>query len=162
MSTTKKHVTTFNNQVQQEKSKLNETLQNLDKFETISKSLLDVSGENDYVKDLDKFFYNNTEINVVQLFLSNRYQAVFMFALKFFIEIYKVNDFPTRNHYFQHLKDEMVEYLKSQNKDDQFIQDSCVWLEFQIKQFKGVVSDCFDNAPSFPLLSNLESYFQKS
>ena len=56
----------------------------------------------------------------------------------------------------------MVEYLKSQNKEDQFIQDSCVWLEFQIKQFKGVVSGCFDNAPSFPLLSNLESYFQKS
>jgi hypothetical protein len=162
MSTTKKHVTTFNNQVQQEKSKLNETLQNLDKFETISKSLLDVSGENDYVKDLDKFFYNNTEINVVQLFLSNRYQAVFMFALKFFIEIYKVNDFPTRNHYFKHLKDEMVGYLKSQNKEDQFIQESCLWLEFQIKHFQNVVLGYRHNVSSLPLLDNLESYFQKS
>lgn len=159
MANTKNNVVTFDNQVQQEKSKLNETLQNLDKFETISKSLLDVSGENDYVKELDKFFYGNTEINVVQLFLSNRYQAAFIFALKFFIEIHKVNDFPTQNHYFQHIKDEMVEYLKMQNKNNYFIQDSRVWLEFQIKQFKGVVSGCFDNAPSFPLLSNLESYF---
>ena len=116
MSTTEKNANTFNNQVQQEKSKLNDTLQNLNKFEAISKSLLDVSGENDYVKELDKFVYGNTEINVVQLFLSNRYQAAFMFALKFFIEIYKVNDFPTRNHYFQHLKDELIEYLKSQNQ----------------------------------------------
>ena len=162
MSTTEKNANTFNNQVQQEKSKLNDTLQNLNKFEAISKSLLDVSGENDYVKELDKFFYGNTEINVVQLFLSNRYQAAFMFALKFFIEIYKVNDFPTRNHYFQHLKDELIEYLKSQNQEDQFIQESCVWLEFQIEQFKGVVSGCFDNVPSFPLLNDLESYFQKS
>ncbi len=162
MANTKNNVVTFDNQVQQEKSKLNETLQNLDKFETISKSLLDVSDENDYVKELDKFFYNNTEINVVQLFLSNRYQAAFMFALKFFIEIYKVNDFPTRNHYFQHLKDEMVEYLKSQNKEDQFIQDSCMWLEFQIKHFQNVVSGCRHNVPSLPLLDNLESYFQKS
>lgn len=161
MSTTKNNVIKFNNQVQQEKSKLNETLQNLNKFEAISKSLLDVSGKNDYVKELDKFFYGNTEINVVQLFLSNRYKAAFLFALKFFIEIYKVNDFPTRNHYFQHLKDEMVEYLKSQNQEDQFIQESCVWLEFQIEHFKGVVSG-YHNVPSLPLLDDLESYFQKS
>lgn len=159
MSTTKKHVTTFNNQVQQEKSKLNETLQNLDKFEAISKSLLDVSGENDYVKELNKGFYSNPEINVVQLFLSNRYQAAFMFALKFFIEIHKVNDFSTRNHYFQHLKDEMVEYLKSQNKDDQLILESCLWLQVQIKHFQGVVLGYQHNVPSLPLLDNLESYF---
>lgn len=162
MSATKNNVTTFNNQVQQEKSKLNETLQNLDKFETISKSLLDVSGENDYVKELDKFFYDNPEINMVELFLSNRYKAAFMFALKFFIEIYKVNDFQTRNHYFQHLKDEMVGYLKSQNKEDQFIQESCLWLEFQIKHFQNVVLGCRHNVPSLPLLDNFESYFQKS
>jgi hypothetical protein len=162
MSTTKNNVIKFNNQIQQEKSKLNDTLQNLNKFEAISKSLLDVSGENDYVKELDKFFYGNTEINVVQLFLSNRYQAAFMFALKFFIEIYKVNNFQTRNHYFQHLEDEMVAYLKLQNKNNQFILESCLWLKAQIKQFKGVVSGCFDNVSSFPLLNDLESYFQKS
>ena len=159
MSATKKNVNIFNNQVQQEKSKLNDTLQNLNKFEAISKSLLDVSGENDYVKELDKFFYSNTEINVVQLFLSNRYQAAFMFALKFFIEIYKVNDFPTRNHYFQHLKDEMVEYLKSQNQEDQLILESCLWLQVQIKHFQGVVLGYQHNVPSLPLLDNLESYF---
>lgn len=159
MSATKKNVNIFNNQVQQEKSKLNETLQNLDKFEAISKSLLDVSGENDYVKELDKGFYSNPEINVVQLFLSNRYQAAFMFALKFFIEIHKVNDFPTRNHYFQHLKYEMVEYLKSQNKDDQLILESCLWLQVQIKHFQGVVLGYQHNVPSLPLLDNLESYF---
>lgn len=162
MSTTKNNVIKFNNQVQQEKSKLNETLQNLDKFEAISKSLLDISGENDYVKELDKFFYGNTEINVVQFFLSNRYQAAFMFALKFFIEIYKVNDFQTRNDYFQHLEGEMVEYLKMQNKDDQFIQESCLWLKAQIKQFQGVVLGYRPKVSSLPLLDDLESYFQKS
>lgn len=162
MANTKNNVVTFDNQVQQEKSKLNETLQNLDKFETISKSLLDVSGENDYVKKLYKGFYSNPEINVVQLFLSNRYQAAFMFALKFFIEIYKVNDFPTQNHYFQHLEDEMVEYLKMQNKDDQFIQESCLWLKAQIKQFQGVVLGYRPKVSSLPLLDDLESYFQKS
>lgn len=56
MATKKSNVIKFDNQVQQEKSKLNETLQNLDKFEAISKSLLDVSGENDYVKELYKGF----------------------------------------------------------------------------------------------------------
>ena len=162
MSTTKNNVITFNNQFQQEKSKLTATLQNLDKFETISKSLLDVSGENDYVKELDKFFYDNPEINMVELFLSNRYQVAFMFALKFFIEIHKVNDFQKRNHYFQHLKDEMVEYLKSQNKDNQFIQESCLWLQVQIKHFQNVVLGYKHNVPSLPLLDDLESYFQKS
>lgn len=162
MSTTEKNANTFNNQVQQEKSKLLETLQNLDKLEAISKSLLDVSGENDYVKELDKFFYGNSEINMVQLFLSNRYQASFMFAFKFFIEIYKVNDFQTRTHYFQHLEDEMVEYLKMQNKDDQFIQESCIWLKVQIKQFQGIVFGYLHKVSSLPLLDDLESYFQKS
>ena len=162
MSTTKNNVIKFNNQVQQEKSKLNDTLQNLDKFEAISKSLLDVSSENDYVKELYKGFYSNPEINVVQLFLSNRYQVAFMFTLKFFIEIYKVNDFQTRNDYFQHLEDEMVGYLKSQNKEDQFIQESCLWLKAQIKQFQGVVLGYRPKVSSLPLLDDLESYFQKS
>lgn len=162
MANKKNNVVTFDNQVQQEKSKLNDTLQNLDKFEAISKSLLDVSSENDYVKELYKGFYSNPEINVVQLFLSNRYQVAFMFALKFFIEIYKVNDFQTRNDYFQHLEDEMVGYLKSQNKEDQFIQESCLWLKAQIKQFQGVVLGYRPKVSSLPLLDDLESYFQKS
>jgi hypothetical protein len=162
MANKKNNVVTFDNQVQQEKSKLNDTLQNLDKFEAISKSLLDVSSENDYVKELYKGFYSNPEINVVQLFLSNRYQVAFMFALKFFIEIYKVNDFQTRNDYFQHLEDEMVTYLKLQNKDDQFIQESCIWLKAQIKQFQGVVLGYRHKVSSLPLLDDLESYFQKS
>lgn len=161
MSTTKKNARQFNNQFQQEKSKLNETLQNLDKFNEISKSLIDSSEHNNYVKELDRFFYSNTEINVIQLFLSNRLQATFMFALKFFIEIYKVNEFQTRNHYFQHLKNELVEYLKSQNKNDQFIQESSKWLKFQIKHFYGVISG-YQPVPSLPLLDDFESYFRES
>ena len=113
------------------------------------------------MKELDKFFYSNIDINVVQLFLSNNYQAAFMFAFKFYVEIYKVNDFQTRNQYFQHLKDEMIEYLKSQNKENQFIQESCAWLEFQIKHLQCVIS-CYQPVPSLPLLDNLESYFQNS
>lgn len=164
MATKKSDVIKFDNQVQKEKSKLNETLQNLDKFDVISKSLLDVNNSynNDYVKELYKGFYSNPEINVVQLFLSNRYQASFMFALKFFIEIYKVYNFHTCNYYFEHLEDEMVAYLKSQHKDDQFIQESCIWLKVQIKQFQGVVLGYRHKVSSLSLLDDLESYFQKS
>lgn len=67
----------------------------------------------------------------------------------------------TRNHYFQHLKNELVEYLKSQNKNDQFIQESCAWLEFQIKHFYGVISG-YRTVPSLTLLDDFEFYFRES
>ena len=114
----------FNERLQQETSKLNTTLQNLDKFEEIAQSLLDshYNDNNIYVKELHRMFYGDSGINIVELFLSNRYQAAFIFAVKFFVTIYKVKSFKTQYDYFKHIEDEMMEYLKLQNQSNEFIQ----------------------------------------
>ena len=154
----------FNERFQKEKSKLNTTLQNLDKFEKIAQSLLDshYNDNNIYVKELHRMFYGDSGINIVEFFLSNRYQATFMFAVKFFVTIHKVKSFKTQYDYFKHIEDEMVAYLKLQNQNDEFIQSSCVWLKAQIKLFQGSTLGYQNNTSKNPLLENLDTYFESS
>lgn len=160
----KNDLSKFNERFQQEKSKLNATLQNLDKFEDIAQSLLD-SYDNDkniYVKELYRMFYGDFGINIVELFLSNPYQAAFMFAVKFFVTIHKVKSFKTQYDYFKHIEDEMMEYLKLQNQSNEFIQSSCVWLKAQIKLFQGSTLGYQNNTSTYPLLDNFDAYFEAS
>ena len=160
----KNDLSKFNERFQQEKSKLNATLQNLDKFEVIAQSLLD-SYDNDkniYVKELYRMFYGDSGINNVELFLSNRYQAAFMFAVKFFVTIHQVTSFKTQYDYFKSIENEMIEHLKLQNQSNEFIQASCVWLKAQIKQFQGITLCYQNNTSTHPLLDNFDAYFEPS
>ena len=154
----------FNERFQQEKSKLNATLQNLDNFEVIAQSLLD-SYDNDkniYVKELYRMFYGDSGINIVELFLSNRYQAAFMFAVKFFVTIHQVTSFKTQYDYFKSIENEMMEHLQLQNQSNEFTQASCIWLKAQIKQFQGTTLGYQNNISTHPLLDNFDAYFEAS